>query len=60
MKRERRREVIDILMKHMDTGFASFISHLGYNSSYNAVDFARLLSLQLEYKMPTKHVKMIA
>lgn len=56
MKRDRRSEVFDILMKHLDTGFASFSSHLGYNVSYSAVDFARVLSLQLEYRNPAKNI----
>ena len=50
MKRDRRKEVFEILMKHMDTGFASFISHIGFNTNYNAIDFARVLSLKLECK----------
>jgi hypothetical protein len=58
MKRERRQEVFEILMKDLDTGLASFKSHLGYNTSYNAFDFARVLSLQLEYKQPKRNVKI--
>lgn len=52
IKKERRREVFDILEKHMNVGFYSFTSHLGYSTCYSASDFARAMSLRLEYKAP--------
>ncbi|KAI3410140.1 hypothetical protein GPALN_006499 [Globodera pallida] len=50
MKKERRQEVFDILEKHIGAGFYSFTSHLGYSTAFSASDFARALSIQLEYK----------
>ncbi|KAL3117078.1 hypothetical protein niasHT_007481 [Heterodera trifolii] len=50
MKKERRQEVFTILEKHVGAGLYSFTSHLGYSTAYSACDFARALSIQLEYK----------
>uniref|UniRef100_A0A915DAB1 Cell division control protein 45 n=1 Tax=Ditylenchus dipsaci TaxID=166011 RepID=A0A915DAB1_9BILA len=48
MSNERRKEVFDIMEKHVDASFATFTAHFGYAVRYNSADFARMLSLQLE------------
>uniref|UniRef100_A0A914HSH1 Complex 1 LYR protein domain-containing protein n=1 Tax=Globodera rostochiensis TaxID=31243 RepID=A0A914HSH1_GLORO len=60
MKKERRQEVFDILEKHIGAGFYSFTSHLGYSTAFSASDFARALSIQLEYKPPKQQQEEMA
>jgi hypothetical protein len=46
--KERKGELFDIIHGHVDAGFGTFTSHLGYDQSYTAIDFARVLALHLE------------
>lgn len=54
MPLERRKEVFNILEKHLNSSFASFSSHFGYKRQFNAYDFARALSLRLECHLNSK------
>jgi len=51
MSLERQKEIFDILHRHTNSTFATFKSHFGYSTNYNAADVARILALRLESQM---------
>jgi cell division control protein 45 len=46
----RRKEIFDILSKHLDSNFSTFFSEYGYHQRYSSIDFARIMAAKLEYK----------
>lgn len=54
IKKDRRLEIFKIIKEYLNKTFASFNTNFGFNSTYNAVDFARILTIRLEWNQADK------
>uniref|UniRef100_A0A914N4Y9 CDC45-like protein n=3 Tax=Meloidogyne TaxID=189290 RepID=A0A914N4Y9_MELIC len=54
IKKDRRLEIFKIIKEYLNKTFASFNTNFGFNSTYNAVDFARILTIRLEWNQSDK------
>uniref|UniRef100_A0AC35EX45 Uncharacterized protein n=1 Tax=Panagrolaimus sp. PS1159 TaxID=55785 RepID=A0AC35EX45_9BILA len=55
----RRKEIFDILNKHLDSKFVTFFAQYGYHQKFTAVDFARIMASKLELRLPNASLDLI-